>query len=258
MSVGRDDKQRRLETLFDKAQGLPDDQQPLQMRSYGTMSQYRIAYEQTTEHLGAARQVLDWGCGNGHFSLFLRDQGLETTGYGYLPEPEFLKRDPSFRFVAGVEGDPVRLPFADESFDAVFSVGVLEHVHQLGGDQAGSARELMRILKPNGKLFVFHLPNKYGWIEFLVRRSNRIFGTKMHAHSRLYTERRFRDLFSGMNVRVVAKGRYNIFPRHVMNGLPAWIKNNRTLISVVNAVDTAIGRVLPALCQNWYFVVEKG
>jgi hypothetical protein len=134
----------------------------------------------------------------------------------------------------------------------------LEHVHQLGGDQQQSVDELMRILKPNGKCFVFHLPNKYSWIEFLVRRWNQLFGTKIHAHSRLYTERRFMDLFSGRNVRVLARGRYNIIPRNGMNRLPPSIKNNRAFVSVVNAADTATGRILPMLCQNWFFVVEKG
>lgn len=254
----RPDKTRRLEKLFDKARSIPDDQKPFQMRSYATMSQYRIVYEQTSEHLGSAEHVLDWGCGNGHFSLFLQDHEVETVGYGYLPPPPFLEQDPSFQFVPGIEGDPVHLPFRDESFDAVFSVGVLEHVHQLGGDQKKSVEELMRILKPKGKFFVFHLPNKYSWIEFVVRRYNQVFGTKIHAHSRLYTERRFMDLFAGMNVDVIAKGRYNIVPRNGMSRLPVGISNSRALVSVVNAADAAIGRILPALCQNWFFVVEKG
>jgi SAM-dependent methyltransferase len=255
--VNRSENRHRLEALFDKARRIPESQKPFQMRSYAAMGQYQTVYEQTRKHLGSAKRVLDWGCGNGHFSLFLQDEPVETVGYGYLPPPPFLEQGSAFQFVPGIEGDPVHLPFPDESFDAVFSVGVLEHVHQLGGDQRKSVEELMRILKTNGKLFVFHLPNKYGWVEFLVRRYNQVFGKSVHAHSRLYTEQRFMALFAGMNVRVLAKGRYNILPRNVMSSLPASIRDNRTLVSEVNAADSAIGRILPALCQNWYFVVEK-
>jgi SAM-dependent methyltransferase len=57
------------------------------------------------------------------------------------------------------------LPFVDNAFDAVISVAVLEHVR----DPFTAAREIMRVLKPGGKLFCcvpflqpFHaFPNHY-------------------------------------------------------------------------------------------------
>jgi len=42
-----------------------------------------------------------------------------------------------------------RLPFADASFDGVFSSAVLEHVT----DPFACAEELMRVLKPSGRIF---------------------------------------------------------------------------------------------------------
>ena len=58
-----------------------------------------------------------------------------------------------------------KLPFPDNTFDAVFSLNVLEHVK----DPFTSAKELERVLKPGGKLYVavpflqpFHgYPNHY-------------------------------------------------------------------------------------------------
>ena len=42
-----------------------------------------------------------------------------------------------------------RLPFRDAAFDAVYSNAVLEHVT----DPFGCAREMMRVLKPGGRIF---------------------------------------------------------------------------------------------------------
>jgi SAM-dependent methyltransferase len=48
-----------------------------------------------------------------------------------------------------VRGVGERLPFKDASFDAVFSLAVLEHVK----DPFQCAREIVRVLKPGGELY---------------------------------------------------------------------------------------------------------
>ncbi len=60
---------------------------------------------------------------------------------------------------------PVTLPFESASFDAVLSLGVLEHVAHTGE----SLDELRRVLEPGGTLYVFKLPNRYSYLERLAK-----------------------------------------------------------------------------------------
>src|SRR5882762_10140856 len=101
--------------------------------------QYRIAYENTLSNLSEGANVMDWGCGNGHFSYFLARTGFRVTGYSFLGYPLPMKASAErFEFVQGSESDPRRLPFHDGEFDAVVSMGVLEHVRETGGDERAS------------------------------------------------------------------------------------------------------------------------
>jgi ubiquinone/menaquinone biosynthesis C-methylase UbiE len=51
-------------------------------------------------------------------------------------------------------GDAERLPFADGSFDVVIANDSLEHF----GNPEGALRELARVLKPGGSIFLFFTP----------------------------------------------------------------------------------------------------
>lgn len=248
---------RSLQAFYESIAAVPRAERPLQLLTLASTGQYRHAYELVPRHLGNARNVLDWGCGNGHFSRFLLAQGLHVTGYSYEPPPAFVAGDARFQFAPGVAGDPCALPFADARFDAVFSIGVLEHVHELDGDQRRSMAELLRVLRPGGRAFIFHLPNSGSWIEAAVRTANGLGLTAKHQHSLLFTRESFATLLDGQAATISAEGRYNIVPRNSLRLLPAGIGDARAFSGVVNAVDDALATVAPALCQNWYFVVEK-
>jgi SAM-dependent methyltransferase len=56
-----------------------------------------------------------------------------------------------------VEASVTALPFADNSFDAATARLVLEHV----ADRAGALRELRRVLRPDGRLFIVEIDD--GW-----------------------------------------------------------------------------------------------
>lgn len=228
-----------------------------QWGSYATFSQYRIPFRKTSAYLAAPARVLDWGCGNGHFSYFLTRNGIRTVGYSFDDPPAHLRSAPLFEHVRGRTSDPVTIPFEANSFDAVFSIGVLEHVHESGGDQKASLAEIHRILKPGGLFFCFHLPNRYTWIEFIVRQANRWLGTQMHQHTKLFNYARFTALMEGLTFEMLESGRYNIIPRNRLTKCPDVVVDSRAGARAIDALDHALSVLFPWFCQNWYFILRK-
>ncbi|MBJ7457905.1 MAG: class I SAM-dependent methyltransferase [Thermoleophilaceae bacterium] len=130
-----------------------------------------LEYEAIADEVASARPTLtlDWGCGWGQVSELLINRSLNVKSYDYdgddAPEAEVpLERYP--KISAFLSAEPVKLPYADGEFDAVLSCGVLEHVM----DPEASLDELFRILKPGGRVFIFKLPNRRSYLEWVARR----------------------------------------------------------------------------------------
>lgn len=112
--------------------------------------------------------ILDWGCGEGQLTKRMTDLGADVSSCDFDPEADGTEIR-SFASYPGLSAtrsnDPVVLPYEDESFQAVLSCGVLEHVeHPLA-----SLLELRRVLRPGGTLLVYKLPNRTSLLEFVAR-----------------------------------------------------------------------------------------
>lgn len=89
------------------------------------------------------RVVLDVGCGEGSLVRFLADRGHEVIGID--SDADVLPADvPGTHFLLA---DATRLPFPNDSFDAVISVMVLHHTRA-----ELALVEMRRVLKPGGVL----------------------------------------------------------------------------------------------------------
>jgi cyclopropane fatty-acyl-phospholipid synthase-like methyltransferase len=160
-----------VEELIDLAQGA-DEYGLVQFRSRAAAGQYAVLYELFRRHVVPGGAVLDWGSGNGHFSYYLLRTGHRTTSFSVEKRPSVGQlASGQLREVHGDPTEPVALPFSDGEFDAIASVGVLEHVGKYGGDELASLREIRRVLCPGGVLVCTHLPNRHSAIEALARRS---------------------------------------------------------------------------------------
>ncbi|EGY25819.1 methyltransferase domain protein [Desulfovibrio sp. A2] len=220
--------------------------------------QYSIPHEKTLAHTQPGMRVLDWGCGNGHFSWFLLRHAMHVTGYSFRDAPEILRNNPDFQHVRGSAKSPVELPFETASFDAVFSIGVLEHVHECGGSQLGSLREIARVLKPGGLFHCFHLPNTLSWVEQLCRVLKPVFGKKLHAHTRLFNERDIRALCAETGFALLDLGRYNVLPRNQLAKLLPSLTMRPGFVSTLDTLDETINGILPYFSQQWYFSARNG
>ena len=88
--------------------------------------------------------VLDLGCGDGQLTERLIATGASVTGVDLSPEMLAAARS---RGIDAHEGSAESLPFADRSFDAVFSNAVLHWVR----NQDTMMGEVRRVLKPGGR-----------------------------------------------------------------------------------------------------------
>ena len=124
-------------------------------------SKYREFRYRTEWHIPAfasfaqakGKRVLEIGCGNGADGVMFTSHGAHYTGVDLTPQAVDATRR---HFAAeGLDGqfrleDAERLSFADDSFDIVYSYGVLHHTPA----PQRAVHEVYRVLKPGGVALV--------------------------------------------------------------------------------------------------------
>lgn len=169
-------------------------------------------YEAAVDRIAGDRpgRLLDWGCGYGQLSHLLRARGIDVTSIEWDPVAEEGAEHPAARYpdvTIRYTREPVRLPYADASFDSVLSMGVLEHVH----DPAASLDELHRVLRPAGTLYVYKLPNRRSYLERLARRAGLYYHGQLE-HDAVYTRSTARSLVMAHGFRVQELRLANMLP----------------------------------------------
>ena len=221
--------------------------------------QYYKPFTIISSFLKPESKALDWGSGNGHLSTFLLHNQQRTTAYAFGENlaPQIIADNPLFEFVAADTKEPVKLPFGDNSFDLVLSMGVLEHVHESGGDQLSSLREIKRILKQDGFFLCFHFPYSGSWVEKLRGAIMPFKKRKTYVHTKRFSKEDTSRLCNESELTLNEWGRYNFLPRNISRQLPCSVANNNLFLASYNGVDAALSYCLPWFCNQSYFIAQK-
>lgn len=155
---------------------------------------YHLIGEATQRH--PQGKVLEVGCGAGWEAVRWAQAGMEVHGIDLSDAALDLARKNLEHNNVTAElrwGNAEELPYEDDSFDIVASLGVL---HQTQSTEK-AVSEVYRVLRPGGEAMI-SIYYKYSWKIFLTRlaRMNFEFTHEDAPITRLYTRREMSRLFS--------------------------------------------------------------
>ena len=110
-------------------------------------------------------RVLDVGCGTGTLAVVIKQRDGHADVTALDPDPKALARARRKTARAGVtvqfdQGFSDALPYADASFDRVFSSLMFHHLSR--AVKEGTLREVVRVLKPGGELHLLDFTGSHG------------------------------------------------------------------------------------------------
>jgi ubiquinone/menaquinone biosynthesis C-methylase UbiE len=156
--------------------------------------------------LEAGSRVLDVACGNGNAALAAARRWGKVTGLDYVPELLDRARERARGERLEIEfvlGDAEHLPFDDAQFDAAVSTyGIM-----FAPDQAQAAREIVRVVKPGGKIGLANWTPE-GFIGQLLKTVGKHVPPPPGVASPIYwgMEARLKELFHGTrSLRIMSK-----------------------------------------------------
>jgi SAM-dependent methyltransferase len=106
--------------------------------------------------------LLDVGCGMGRFAEVATRWGARVVGIDLSAAAEVAAKNLADREFIAFQADVFSLPFAPESFDCIYSMGVLHHTP----DCEKAVKLLPQYLKPGGTLAVWLYSGYNKWYRF--------------------------------------------------------------------------------------------
>lgn len=160
------------------------------------------------------KHLLEIGCGMGYDSLEFLKRGVRVTATDLTPNA--VKLAQRHFEIEGVKAEDVRtanaleLPFADNTFDAVWSNGVLHAT----GDTFRAVQEARRVLKPGGRIIISHFYRKPSWMYYMNRlgRENIEYKEEDPPVNQFLTDKEISALFEGVQIVEAAREHHRALP----------------------------------------------
>ena len=192
---------------------------PLFLTEEERYSTYPWLYNAAEFRKHPGEEVLEVGCGTGADLLQFAKHGALATGVDLTANHVELARNRVGELAAVYRADARYLPFEDESFDYVYSHGVLHHCDE----PAKVVREIFRVLRPGGR-FNVHVYALWSYITLsgLFRYGRKwklhVENSRAPVHIDLYTGRKLKRLF-GSDISIE---KYQCEPLQSLSPLFGW------------------------------------
>jgi SAM-dependent methyltransferase len=150
-------------------------------------------------------------------------------------------------------GDVRALPYADDSFDAIYSMGTIEHFDET----AGAVAEIARVLKPGGRAII-GVPNRHDpFLRPLFAAALQAVGMYGYGFEKSYSRRQLREMLEGADLEVVAETAILFIPgwlRMLDLACHSWCRPLAAITGALVRPFIFLDRHVPAVRKHGYLL----
>jgi SAM-dependent methyltransferase len=184
-------------------------------------------------------------------------QGARAYGVD-ISEPTVIQARPAFdqgpgARLQGAVGDVRELPFRDASFDAIYSMGTIEHFDET----ERAVEEMARVLKPGGRAIV-GVPNRHDpFLRPLVATVLQAMGLYAYGYEKSYSRRALRTMLERAGFTVVAETAILFIPgwlRMLDLACHSWCRPLAAVTAALVRPFMFLDRHVPAVRRHGYLL----
>jgi len=182
------------------------------------------------------------------------DRGARAYGVD-ISEPTVVQAHAAFNGHAlrSAVSDVRALPFRDASFDAIYSMGTIEHFDET----EHAVEEMARVLKPGGRAIV-GVPNRHDpFLRPLLATALQALGLYAYGYEKSYSRRALREMLERAGLTVVAETAILFIPgwlRMLDLACHAWCRPLATITGACVWPFVVLDRYVPAVRRHGYLL----